>query len=355
MAPIQRKVHINVDVRDHIPTNHNKARCSADPSNNSSARDMATSSADPSPDDELIPLIDHANVACGFHAGDPLIMAETVKTCKQHGIAIGAHPGLPDIQGFGRREMKLSAEELTALTRYQIGALKAFLDAEDVPLHHVKPHGVLYGMMYRDPEVCRAVYSAVPKGKILFSQHTFESALTTCLFNRYPRLRPSRYSPRNCRERTGLAVRCGAIRYALPISDPKLVSSHSELTIITGDVKYTSSGTLVIDRKKKYTLLPDPLHTFSYSCRPSITLPRVQRRTLINIRNRAWTREETKAHIASQLNHSSVTAVTGETVELPIGDHEVSLCCHSDSPGAVEIVQAARQMVDDFNKSQNYI
>ncbi|KAK0306639.1 hypothetical protein LTR01_005934 [Friedmanniomyces endolithicus] len=66
--------------------------------------------------------------------------------------------------------MKLSAEELTALTRYQIGALKAFLDAEDVPLHHVKPHGVLYGMMYRDPEVCRAVYLGVPKGKLLFLQ-----------------------------------------------------------------------------------------------------------------------------------------------------------------------------------------
>ncbi|KAK1072008.1 hypothetical protein LTR12_003412 [Friedmanniomyces endolithicus] len=220
MAPIQRKVHINVDVRDHIPTNHNKARCSADPSNNSSARDMATSSAgktncgtlwqrsiiptDPSPDDELIPLIDHANVACGFHAGDPLIMAETVKTCKQHGIAIGAHPGLPDIQGFGRREMKLSTEELTALTRYQIGALKAFLDAEDVPLHHVKPHGVLYGMMYRDPEVCTPVFGLA-----------------------------------------GTHHEAVAKELGLPF-----------VAELYGDVKYTSSGTLVIDRKKKYTVPP---------------------------------------------------------------------------------------------------
>ncbi|KAK0254247.1 hypothetical protein LTS09_010673 [Friedmanniomyces endolithicus] len=204
MAPIQRKVHINVDVRDHIPTNHNKARCLhvADRSNNSSARDMATSSADPSPDDELIPLIDHANVACGFHAGDPLIMAETVKTCKQHGIAIGAHPGLPDIQGFGRREMKLSAEELTALTRYQIGALKAFLDAEDVPLHHVKPHGVLYGMMYRDPEVCTPVFGLA-----------------------------------------GTHHEAVAKELGLPF-----------VAELYGDVKYTSSGTLVIDRKKKYTV-----------------------------------------------------------------------------------------------------
>ncbi|KAK1062460.1 hypothetical protein LTR74_010299 [Friedmanniomyces endolithicus] len=289
MAPIQRKVFVNVDVRLQPPTNHNKARCSTDPFNNSSARVMATSSADPSPDDELIPLIDHANVACGFHAGDPLIMAETVKICKQHGIAIGAHPGLPDIQGFGRREMKLSAEELTALTRYQIGALKAFLDAEDVPLHHVKPHGVLYGMMYRDPEVCTPVFGLAG---------THHEAVAK-----------------------ELGLPFVAELYGMhPYQTQALVSSHHKLTVITGDVKYTSSGTLVIDRKKK-----------------------------------AWTPEETKAHIASQLNHSSVTAVTGETVELPIGDHEVSLCCHSDSPGAVEIVQAARQMVDDFNKSRNYV
>lgn len=96
------------------------------------------------PDDELIPLIDHANVACGFHAGDPVIMLNAVKACKEHGIAVGAHPGLPDIQGFGRREMKLQPEELTSMTRYQIGALKAFLDSEGMQLHHVKPHGVLY-------------------------------------------------------------------------------------------------------------------------------------------------------------------------------------------------------------------
>ena len=130
-------------------------------------------------------MIDHANVslilmlkpfqhterlqiACGFHAGDPLIMAQTVKLVKQHKIKAGAHPGLPDIQGFGRREMKLTPEELTAMVRYQVGALQGFLDAEGVPLHHVKPHGVLYGMMYRDEEVCRAVYEGVPKGVRVF-------------------------------------------------------------------------------------------------------------------------------------------------------------------------------------------
>ncbi|KAK5730498.1 hypothetical protein LTR15_000435 [Elasticomyces elasticus] len=140
MAPIQRKVHINVDLGE----GYGNFKCG--------------------PDDELIPLIDHANVACGFHAGDPLIMAQTVKTCKQHGVKIGAHPGEStriwfDIDcptskalvdesktsdklrqhGIDKTiRMKLSNEELTAMVRYQVGALKAFLDAEDVPLNHVK-------------------------------------------------------------------------------------------------------------------------------------------------------------------------------------------------------------------------
>ena len=95
---------------------------------------------------------------------DPLIMMQTVTLCKKHNIKIGAHPGLPDIQGFGRREMKLQPEELTAITIYQIGALKGFLDLENIPLHHVKPHGVLYGMMCRDYDFATAVMKGIPKG-----------------------------------------------------------------------------------------------------------------------------------------------------------------------------------------------
>lgn len=95
-------------------------------------------------------------------------MQQTVLKCKEHNIAVGAHPGLPDVVGFGRREIKMSPEELTAIVRYQVGALKGFLDAEGIPLHHVKPHGILYGMMYRDKEICRAVYSGVPKGTRVF-------------------------------------------------------------------------------------------------------------------------------------------------------------------------------------------
>ena len=120
------------------------------------------------PDEELIPFISQANVACGFHSGDPLIIMNTVRLCKIHGVKVGAHPGLPDLQGFGRREMKLQPEELTAITIYQVGALKGFLDRECIPLNHVKPHGVLYGMMCRDYEVATAVWRGIPRGTPVF-------------------------------------------------------------------------------------------------------------------------------------------------------------------------------------------
>ena len=101
-------------------------------------------------DEKVIPFITSANVACGFHAGDPLVMQRTVALCKQSGAAVGAHPGFPDLQGFGRRQMKLTPVEAKACVQYQIGALKAFCDAAGVPLHHVKPHGALYNMAGKD-------------------------------------------------------------------------------------------------------------------------------------------------------------------------------------------------------------
>lgn len=108
----------------------------------------------------IVPLIDLANVACGFHASDPLIMQRTVDLARQYGVAIGAHPSLPDLQGFGRREMHLERQELAATLRYQIGALKGFLDGTDTALHHIKPHGALYGMACRDETVAHAICDA---------------------------------------------------------------------------------------------------------------------------------------------------------------------------------------------------
>lgn len=108
-------------------------------------------------DAALMPLISLANVACGFHGSDYNHMRSTVRLAKQHGVKVGAHPSLPDLQGFGRREMKMPREELANCMIYQIGALKGFLDAEGMALNHIKPHGALYGMAARMEEVAHAV------------------------------------------------------------------------------------------------------------------------------------------------------------------------------------------------------
>lgn len=122
-------------------------------------------------DAQVIPYVTSANVACGFHAGDAVVMEHTVALCKASGAAVGAHPGLPDLQGFGRRVMKISPAEAGAFVTYQVGALKAFCDAAGVPLHHVKPHGALYNMAGRDREladaIARAVQSAAPGAVLL--------------------------------------------------------------------------------------------------------------------------------------------------------------------------------------------
>lgn len=109
----------------------------------------------------VMPWISSANVACGFHAGDPSIMQRTVTLCVQHGVAIGAHTSLPDLQGFGRREMKVAPAEVYAQTLYQLGALHAIARAAGTQLHHVKPHGALYNMAARDRALADAIAGAV--------------------------------------------------------------------------------------------------------------------------------------------------------------------------------------------------
>lgn len=111
-------------------------------------------------DAALMPLIDLANVACGYHAGDPSWMRATVRLARQHGVAVGAHPSLPDRQGFGRREMAMGREELADALVYQTGALAGFLRAEGMVLNHIKPHGALYGMAARLPHVAEAICDA---------------------------------------------------------------------------------------------------------------------------------------------------------------------------------------------------
>jgi UPF0271 protein len=111
-------------------------------------------------DEACMPFVTHANIACGFHASDPRVMWQTVRLAKKHGLAIGAHPGFPDREGFGRREIKLSREETAAMVIYQVGALKGFLDKEGAALSHLKPHGALFGMAMKDADMAHGLADA---------------------------------------------------------------------------------------------------------------------------------------------------------------------------------------------------
>jgi len=112
-------------------------------------------------DDAVIPLVSSANVACGFHAGDSLVMAKTVKLCAENGVAVGAHPGFPDLVGFGRRNMAVSPEEAQAMVTYQVGALYGFCKAEGIKMQHVKPHGALYNMAAKDEKLAQAICKGI--------------------------------------------------------------------------------------------------------------------------------------------------------------------------------------------------
>lgn len=108
-------------------------------------------------DEEVIPLVTSANIACGWHAGDPGVMRRTISLAKSHGVAPGAHPGFPDLLGFGRRSMDATLEEIEDYVTYQIGALSAFASQLGISLQHVKPHGALYNMAARDTRIWEAI------------------------------------------------------------------------------------------------------------------------------------------------------------------------------------------------------
>ncbi len=114
-------------------------------------------------DERIISLISSANIACGFHASDPLVMDRTVALAKKHGAGVGAHPGFPDLMGFGRRNMIVTEEEARNYVTYQIGALAGFCKSRGIDLAHVKPHGALYNMAGKDPVLAEAICEAIAR------------------------------------------------------------------------------------------------------------------------------------------------------------------------------------------------
>lgn len=112
-------------------------------------------------DELLVRTITSANIACGFHAGDPGVMRKTVRLAARAGVVVGAHPGFPDLVGFGRREMDVKPQDIADLVLYQIGALSAMAKAEGIAVRHVKPHGALYNMSARRADIAEAIARAV--------------------------------------------------------------------------------------------------------------------------------------------------------------------------------------------------
>lgn len=218
-------------------------------------------------DAALIRHITSANVACGFHAGDPVVMERTVRACREAGVAVGAQPGYPDLQGFGRRSLPLSPDEIESTVRYQIGALEAFCRAAGVPLHHVKPHGALYNDAAADKSKARAIARAVA---------SFSRDLPLY----------------------GLASSTAMAEAAADAGVPFITEAFA-------DRRYRADGSLQ-PRSEPDALITDPATAAAQA-------------------------------VAIARDHA-VGAVDGSVVALTAS----TICCHGDTPGAVEIAAAVR-------------
>ena len=219
-------------------------------------------------DEAFMPYITTANVACGFHAGDPTVMKKTVALARKYGVQVGAHPSLPDLQGFGRREMKLTMEEIHDDMVYQIGALKAFVEAEGGMLHHVKPHGSLYGMMSRSREVSKTICEAIVDIDRDLYLYTMKKGVA------------------------------GEVAGEMGV---RVVYE------VFGDLGYDGEGNLVITRHHD-----------------------------------AHQPEAVAARVLRMIRDRKVVTTTGAEIDI----EGASVCLHSDSPGAVDLLKAVRRSLE---------
>lgn len=219
-------------------------------------------------DERLVAHITSANVACGFHAGDFVVMEATVALCRRAGVAVGAQPGYPDLMGFGRRPLAFEPDEVESMVRYQIGALDAFCRANGVEMQHVKPHGALYNQAAGDPPLAAAIARAV-------ARHSTELAL-----------------------------------YGLAASEPMAAAAaDANLRFVPeafADRRYTRAGTLQ-PRPEPGSLITDPALAAAQA-------------------------------VSIAIEHS-VVAADGSRVTV----QAETICCHGDTPGAVDIAAAVRR------------
>jgi UPF0271 protein len=221
-------------------------------------------------DEAILPFITSANIACGFHAGDPHIMRKSVALAAVHKVAIGAHPALPDLVGFGRRAMAVTPDEVKDYLCYQIGALREFCRAVGLDLQHVKPHGALYHMADQDEAIAQAIGDTIQStGK--------QMILITMAGSRYDA---------HCRK---IGCRVAAEGFA--------------------DRAYNRTGSLV-PRTWPGALITDP--------------------------------EQAAAQAVKIALEEKVVSVDGVEIALVVQ----TICCHSDTPGAPEIVRAVREALE---------
>ncbi|KAM3497563.1 hypothetical protein MY10362_009091 [Beauveria mimosiformis] len=236
-------------------------------------------------DEAIMPHITCCSIACGFHAGDPMVMYKTVKAARRHGIRIGAHPSYLDLQGFGRREIQMDGVECEKMVIYQIGALKAFLDIEGIPLSHISPHGALYGVMCKDKTVCEAVCRA--------AKHFTSPDGTTPV-------------PMIGAAGTLMETTCAAM--GIPFVQE-----------IIADLEYDEHGDCIISRTHDAVDLDDL---------------------------------RTRLREALQTGRIACKDGGKRRVDLKLGAAPLSLCIHSDTPGAVEVAVEVNRVVGEFNRQR---
>ncbi|KAI0317030.1 lamb YcsF family protein [Amylostereum chailletii] len=234
-------------------------------------------------DEGLMKTIHLANIACGFHASDFNIMKQTVDLAVANNVLIGAHPSLPDHQGFGRREMAIEPDELANCFTYQVGALAGFLLPHNIRLNHIKPHGAIYGQTSRSFLLARAAVGVCK---------AFSTADHLVSF-------------------MGLA---GTMH--------QQVAKEAGVPFIAewfADMQYDETGKLLITKKH------DPV-----------------------------SQETVRQRVTTMLETHQVTTKSGSLLHIGQGVSEVSICVHSDTPGAVEIAQCVKGLVDESNKKAGY-
>ncbi|EGN97304.1 hypothetical protein SERLA73DRAFT_183982 [Serpula lacrymans var. lacrymans S7.3] len=238
-------------------------------------------------DENLMKTIHLANIACGFHAGDFSVMNQAVIYAKENNVLVGAHPSLPDLQGFGRREMAIQPDELASCFIYQVGALNGFLKRHGLLMNHIKPHGSVYGQTSRDIELARA---AVGVAK------TFNDS----------------------------AAQPGGIAFmGLPGTAHQQAAEELGVPFIAewfADLNYSPEGKLLI------TKIHEHIPT-----------------------------EEICTRVRTLLKSRQVTTTSGSLLPMSDDISEVSICCHSDTKGAVEIAQAVKAVVEQCNREAGFV